>query len=115
MALPRSGLLRLLKSLRSANGLELVRSVAERMLQKLIESGAAARIGAEGNEHTEARIAYRNGHHGKTLTTQAGDLDLAVLTLRTGSSSPGLLERRCRIDQALYAVIVDVHAHGVST
>ncbi|MFE9926678.1 transposase [Streptomyces sp. NPDC005774] len=45
------------------------------MLQKLIGSGAAPRIGAEGNEHTEARIAYRNGHHGKTLTTQAGDLD----------------------------------------
>ncbi|MEF9908470.1 transposase [Streptomyces sp. P9-A2] len=115
MALPRSGLLRLLKSLRSADGLELVRSVAERMPQKPIESGVAARIGAEGNKHTEVRVAHPNGHHGRTPTIQACDLDLAVLTLRTGSSSPGLLERRCRIDQALYAVIVDAYVHGVST
>ncbi|MFF7971576.1 transposase [Streptomyces sp. NPDC007905] len=43
------------------------------MLQELTE--AAARIGAEWNEHTEARTAYRNGHRGKTLTTRAGDLD----------------------------------------
>ncbi|MEU9987828.1 transposase [Streptomyces sp. NPDC048045] len=57
------------------HGLEPVRSVAERMLQELIESEAAARIGAEWNEHTEARTAYRNGHRGETLTTQAGDLD----------------------------------------
>ncbi|MEV7691634.1 hypothetical protein AB0O61_37890 [Streptomyces bungoensis] len=35
--------------------------MAERMLQELIESEAAARIGAEWTEHTEARTAYRNG------------------------------------------------------
>ncbi|MET8810199.1 IS256 family transposase [Streptomyces sp. NPDC004546] len=115
MALSQSDLLRLLESLRSADGLELVRSVAERMLQELIESEAAARIGAEWNEHTEARTAYRNGHGGKTLTTQAGDLDLAVPKLRTGSFFPSLLERRRRIDQALYAVIMDAYVHGVST
>ncbi|MEU9446432.1 IS256 family transposase [Streptomyces sp. NPDC048304] len=115
MALSQSDLLRLLESLRSADGLELVRSVAERMLQELIESEAAARIGAEWNEHTEARTAYRNGHRGKTLTTQAGDLDLAVPKLRTGSFFPSLLERRRRIDQALYAVIMDAYVHGVST
>lgn len=93
-----------------------MRSVAERMLQELIESEAAARIGAEWNEHTEVRTAYRNGHRGKTLTTQAGDLDLAVLKLPTGSFFfPSLLERRRRIDQALYAVIMDAYVHGVST
>ncbi|MFJ9733629.1 hypothetical protein ACIRUL_20170 [Streptomyces sp. NPDC101171] len=36
-----------------------MRSVAERMLQELIESEAPARIGAEWTQHTEARIAYR--------------------------------------------------------
>lgn len=60
MALSRPDLLRLLESLRSADRLELVRSVAERMLQEQIESEAAARIGAEWTEHTEARTAYRN-------------------------------------------------------
>jgi transposase-like protein len=95
-----------LESLRSADGLELVRGVAERMLQELIEAEATARIGADWNEHTETRTALRNGHRDKTLSTQAGDLDLAIPKLRPGSFFPALLERRRRIDQALYAVII---------
>ncbi|WP_411143448.1 IS256 family transposase [Streptomyces sp. x-80] len=115
MALSQHDLLRLLESLRSADGLELVRSVAERMLQELIEAEATAKIGAEWNEHTETRTAYRSGHRDKTLTTQAGDLDLAIPKLRSGSFFPVLLERRRRIDQALYAVIMEAYVHGVST
>ncbi|MEZ0095760.1 IS256 family transposase [Streptacidiphilus sp. EB129] len=115
MALSQHDLLRLLESLRSADGLELVRSVAERMLQELIEAEATARIGAEWNEHTDTRTALRNGHRDKTLTTQAGDLDLGIPKLRSGSFFPALLERRRRIDQALYAVIMEAYVHGVST
>src|SRR5213593_2769770 len=115
MALSQSDLYRLIESLRSSDGLELVRSVAERMLQELIEAEAAAKIGAEWNEHTDTRTNYRNGHRDKTLTTQAGDLDLAIPKLRTGSFFPSLLERRRRIDQALYAVIMEAYVHGVST
>jgi putative transposase len=74
-----------------------------------------ARIGAEWNEHTETRTALRNGHRDKTLSTQAGDLDLAIPKLRSGSFFPALLERRRRIDQALYAVIMEAYVHGVST
>ncbi|WP_035838848.1 IS256 family transposase [Kitasatospora azatica] len=115
MALSQSDLLRLLESLRSADGLELVRGVAERMLQELIEAEATARIGAQWNEHTDTRTAFRNGHRDKTLTTAAGDLDLAIPKLRAGSFFPALLERRRRIDQALYAVIMEAYVHGVST
>ena len=115
MALSQSDLLRLLESLRSADGLELVRTVAERMLQELIEAEATARIGAQWNEHTDTRTAFRNGHRDKTLTTAAGDLDLAIPKLRAGSFFPALLERRRRIDQALYAVIMEAYVHGVST
>uniref|UniRef100_UPI0038993BE3 IS256 family transposase n=1 Tax=Actinacidiphila oryziradicis TaxID=2571141 RepID=UPI0038993BE3 len=111
----QSDLLRLLESLRSADGLELVRSVAERMLQELIEAEAAARIGAGWNEHTDTRTALRNGHRDKTLSTQAGDLELAIPKLRTGSFFPNLLERRRRIDQALYAVVMEAYVLGVST
>ena len=89
--------------------------VAERMLQELIEAEATARIGAQWNEHTETRTAFRNGHRDKTLTPQAGDLDLAIPKLRSGSFFPSLLERRRRIDQALYAVIMEAYVHGVST
>ena len=115
MALSQHDLLRLLESLRSADGLELVRSVAERMLQELIEAEAAARIGAQWNEHTDSRTAYRSGHRDRTLTTQAGDLDLAIPKLRSGTFFPSLLERRRRIDQALYAVVMEAYVHGVST
>jgi putative transposase len=85
VALSQSDLLRLLESLRSADGLELDRGVAERMLQELIEAEAMARIGAQWNEHTDSRTALRNGHRERTLTTQAGDLDLAIPKLRSGS------------------------------
>jgi putative transposase len=115
VALSQHDLLRLLESLRSADGLELVRSVAERMLQELIEAEATARIGAEWNEHTDARTALRNGHRDKTLTTQAGDLGLGIPKLRSGSFFPVLLERRRRIDQALVAVVMEAYVHGVST
>ena len=115
MALSQHDLLRLLESLRSADGLELVRSVAERMLQELIEAEATARIGAEWNEHTDTRTALRNGHRDRTLTTQAGDLGLGIPKLRSGSFFPVLLERRRRIDQALFAVVMEAYVHGVST
>ncbi|MCY0944250.1 IS256 family transposase [Streptomyces antarcticus] len=115
MALSQHDLLRLVESLRSADGLELVREVAQRLLQELIEAEATAQIGAEWGEQAETRTAYRNGHREKTVTTQAGDLELAIPKLRAGSFFPSLLERRRRIDQALYAVIMEAYVHGVST
>jgi putative transposase len=115
MALSQHDLLRLMESLRTADGIELVRTLAQRILQELIEAEASAFIGAEPGEHTETRTNLRNGHRGKTLTTQAGDLDLAIPKVRTGSFFPSLLERRRRIDRALYAVIMEAYVHGVST
>ncbi|WP_406392029.1 IS256 family transposase [Streptomyces sp. NBC_00882] len=115
MALSQSDLQRLLESLRTADGVELVRHIAERMLQELIEAELSGRIGAQWNEHTEDRTNFRNGHRDKTLTSQAGDLDLAIPKLRSGTFFPSLLERRRRIDQALYAVIMEAYVHGVST
>jgi putative transposase len=53
--LSQHDLLRLLESLRSADGLELVREVAERLLQELIEAEATTEIGAEWGEHTGTR------------------------------------------------------------
>ncbi|TQE21370.1 hypothetical protein SipoB123_26025 [Streptomyces ipomoeae] len=43
----------------------------------------------------------------KVLTTQVGDLDLAIPKARTGSFFPSLLERRRRTGQALRTVIVE--------
>lgn len=101
MALSQSDLLRLLESLRAADGVETIRAVCERILQELIEAEATARIGAEWNEHTESRTTWRNGHREKTLTTQAGDVELAIPKIRAGSFFPSLLERRRRIDPCM--------------
>jgi transposase-like protein len=49
------------------------------------------------------------------LSTTAGDLELRIPKLRVGSFFPSLLERRRRVDQALYAVIMEAYLHGVST
>ncbi|WP_435843095.1 transposase [Streptomyces lavendulae] len=59
-----------------------------------MEAGVSAHIGAGWNEHTASRTALRNGHRDKTLITWAGDLDLEISRLRTGSFFPGLLKRR---------------------
>lgn len=115
MALSQSELIRLLESLRSTDGIELIRAIAERMVQELIEAEATAHVGAEWNEHTPTRTTIRNGHREKVLTTLAGDLDLEIPKVRTGSFFPSLLERRRRIDQALSAVIMEAYVHGVST
>ncbi|MFF4762570.1 transposase [Streptomyces sp. NPDC001292] len=82
-----------MESLRTADGIELVRVLAQRILQELIEAEATSFIGAEPGEHTETRTNLRNSHRGKTLTTPAGDLDLAIPKVRTGSFFPSLLER----------------------
>ncbi|MFJ2478221.1 transposase [Streptomyces sp. NPDC087659] len=60
-----------MESLRTADGIELIRVLAQRILQELIEAEATAHIGAEPGEHTETRMTWRNGHRDKTLTTQA--------------------------------------------
>lgn len=66
----------------------------------------------EWNEHT-ARTALRNRHRDKTPTTQISDLDLAMPKLRSGSFFPSLPERR--IDQALFAVVMEVYVHRAPT
>ena len=42
-------------------------------------------------------------------------MELKIPKLRTGSFFPSLLERRRRIDRALFAVVMEAYVHGVST
>ena len=94
---------------------ELIPALATRGLQQLIELEVAAVLGAERHERTEERLGYRNGYRSRTLTTQVGDLALQIPKLRAGSFIPSILEPRRRIDQALYAVIMEAYINGVST
>lgn len=115
MTLSRSDLMRLLQALRTADGVETIRVLCERILQELIEAEATEAIGTAPGEHSDQRTTWRNGHQERLLTTQAGDLDLKIPKVRTGSFFPSLLERRRRLDRALFAVVMEAYVHGVST
>lgn len=115
MALDQSALLGLLEELKLTDVSERIRVATEKLYQELIDAEAAAFIGAAPFERTPERVAQRNGGRARTLTTTAGQLDLRIPKLRQGSFFPSLLERRRRVDQALFAVIMEAYVHGVST
>jgi putative transposase len=85
------------------------------VLQELIEVEATEQIGAARYERSDTRVTERNGSRRRLLTTQAGDVGLRIPKLRKGSFFPSILEPRRRIDQALYAVVMEAYVHGVST
>jgi transposase-like protein len=115
MALPQSALSELLEAFRTGDGVDLIRDSVRVALQELIELEATERIGAAPYERTEDRVAERNGHRPRMLTTTAGDVELRIPKLRKGSFFPIILEPRRRIDQALYAVVMEAYVHGIST
>lgn len=116
MALSESALSELLVALSNRDrGVDLVRELAEHLAQELIEVQATQEVGAGRYERTDGRVTERNGHRHRVLTTKAGDLELAIPKLRKGSFFPSILEPRRRIDQALYAVVMEAYVSGVST
>jgi putative transposase len=115
MALDQSALLEVLDALKVADVGDRVRQAAETIYQALIEAELTEAIGAAPHERSAQRTAQRNGHRTRTLTTTAGDLELRIPKLRSGSFFPSLLERRRRVDQALFAVVMEAYLHGVST
>jgi putative transposase len=115
MALDQSALLDLLAQLKLTDVTDRIRTATETLYQELIEAEATAFIGAGPFERTADRTTHRNGSRPRTLTTTAGDLELSIPKLRKGTFFPALLERRRRVDKALFAVVMEAYLHGVST
>jgi len=115
MALSQSALSELLDAFRDGAGVDLIRESVHMVLQELIEAEAAERISAGRYERTDARLTERNGSRPKLVATQAGDVELRIPKLRKGSFFPIILEPRRRIDQALYAVVMEAYVQGIST
>ena len=115
MALDQSALLEVLDALTAAEVEDRIRQAAQTIYQALIEAELTSVIGAAPHQRTEDRSAQRNGHRARVLATTAGDLELRIPKLRAGSFFPSLLERRRRVDQALFAVVMEAYLHGVST
>ena len=104
-----------LEQLQSDESGDLVRQMVTVLYQALIDAEATGVIQAGRHERTLSRTTQRNGTRARLLTTKAGDVDLKIPKLRAGSFFPSVLERRRRIDQALYAVVMEAYVHGVST
>jgi putative transposase len=115
MALPQSAVSELLEAFRTGEGVDLIRESVRMVMQELIEAEATEKIGAAKYERTDTRVTERNGSRDRLLATQAGDVELRIPKLRKGSYFPVILEPRRRIDQALYAVVMEAYVCGVST
>jgi len=115
MALSQSAVSDLLEVLRTGEAVDLIRESVRMVMQELIEAEAAAVIGAGRHERTESRTNERNGSRLPVLSTKAGDIDLRIPKLGKGSFFPMILRPRRRIDQALYAVVMEAYVAGVST
>ena len=105
----------LLEAFRAGEGVDLVRESVRIVLQELIDTEAAAVIGAGRYERTPDRTTERNGVRLRELMTKGGTVEVAIPKLRKGSFFPIILEPRRRIDQALYAVVMEAYVHGIST
>jgi transposase-like protein len=115
MTLSQSALNELLEAIRAGDGVDTLREAMRLVLQELIEAEATQVIGAARYERTEERTTHRNGSRPRLLSTKAGDVELHIPKVREGAFFPALLEPRRRIDQALWAVVMEAYVHGVST
>ena len=115
MTLTKSDVSQLLDAIRAGGDIDVIRKGVELVLQALIDTEATEVIGAGLYERSDTRTNQRNGSRDRLLSTKAGDVDLKIPKLRRGSFFPSILERRRRIDRALFAVVMEAYVHGVST
>ena len=94
---------------------DFLRSVAEAVVQLLMETDVEGVIGAGRHERTGDRTTYRNGYRDRILDTRLGSLQLRIPKLRQGSYFPPFLEPRKTSEKALVAVIQEAWVSGVST
>ena len=88
MALDNAALLEVLEAMQAAGVEDRVRTAAQTIYQALIDAELTAVIGAGPWERTDQRTTQRNGSRPRTLSTTAGDLELRIPKLRSGSFFP---------------------------
>lgn len=115
MAQFQSAVSDLLASVQNGEQVDVVRESVRIVLHELIDAEAIAVIGADRYQRTPDRVAERNGSRSRELITKGGTVEVKIPKLRSGSFFPSVLERRRRIDQALYAVVMEAWVNGVST
>src|SRR5947209_6395983 len=94
---------------------DFLRTVAEAVLQLLMDADVEGLIGAGRYERNGERCTWRNGFRDRSLDTRLGQLQLRIPKLRRGSYFPPFLEARKSSEKALVAVIQEAWIGGVST
>ena len=94
---------------------DVLRETLSWFVRELMEAEVAEQIGAGRPERGPERITHRNGYRERLWATRAGEIELAIPRLRSGSYFPSFLEPCSRSEQALVAVIQEAYANGVST
>ena len=84
-------------------------------VRELMEAEVTQQIGAGLHEKAPERTTHRNGYRERSWQTRAGEVELAIPRLRSGSYFPSFLEPRSRSEKALVAVIQEAYVNGVST
>src|SRR5690349_23158711 len=105
----------LVELLQKSGDSDFLRSVAEAVLQILMEADVEGVIGAAGHERNAERLNYRKGFRDRTFDTRLGPLSLRIPKLRQGSYFPPFLEPRKTAEKALVSVIQEAWIGGVST
>lgn len=94
---------------------DFLRTIAENVLQIIMEADVDGLVGAGRHERSGDRTTWRNGYRDRSLDTRLGTLNLKIPKLRTGAYFPGFLEPRKTVEKALVAVIQEAWIAGVST
>ena len=105
----------LVRKLMGDDHADLLRETLSWFVGELMEAEVAEQIGAGRHERSPERITQRNGYRERVWATRAGEIELAIPRLRSGSYFPSFLEPRSRSEQALVAVIQEAYINGVST
>src|SRR5215216_7103946 len=82
----------LIELLQKSEDGDFLRSIAEAVLQLLMEADVEGLIGAARHERSADRLNYRNGYRDRTFETRLGPLSLRIPKLRQGSYFPPFLE-----------------------
>ena len=105
----------LVRKLMGDDQADVLRETLAWFVRELMEAEVAGQIGAGLHEKNSERTTHRNGYRERTWQTRAGEIELAIPRLRSGSYFPSFLEPRSRSEKALVAVIQEAYVNGVST